>query len=219
VPQVCGKSPTAKTIRLLLAADLQLLRAALAGLLSAEPDIAVVGTLSCTEPVAAAVRRSAADVAVIGVKEPHDSGVLAVREVRLRQPACGIVALTTTSATDLPNVCAQLLAYAVHAIVDKDASAAEFLTAIRAVADGRSVIPLAALTAARSVRPNPLSSREQDILSLAATGATTTQIAQQLNLTDGTVRNYLSNAMGKTGSHGRVNAIRIAQQFGWLQPR
>jgi two-component system response regulator DesR len=211
-----GAGDNDKPIRLLLAEELTLLRAALEALLSEQSDVEVVASLSCSGPIAQVVHSSRAEVAVIGVDRANSYCMAAVRDMRRLEPACRVVALTTPDTPDAPGMYAQLLAAPVDAIVDKNASPAELLVAIRAVAGGGELIPTVARISARKAMENPFSKREREVLTLAATGASANQIAHELHLTNGTVRNYLSSIMTKTKAHTRIDAIRTAQRYGWL---
>jgi two-component system response regulator DesR len=110
----------------------------------------------------------------------------------------------------------RLLAAQVHGLIDKNAPAARLLAAIRDVAGGGTMIDANLVVAALAADRNPFTPREEHVLKLAAGGATGPEIARTLSLSPGTVRNYLSNAMNKTGARTRIDAIRIATESGWL---
>jgi two-component system response regulator DesR len=102
------------------------------------------------------------------------------------------------------------------AFLVKDSPAQELAAAIRRVLAGEQVIDPGLAAAALSAGPNPLSPRERDVLAASADGATITDIAARLHLSEGTVRNYLSAAIGKVGARNRIEAVRSAEVQGWL---
>jgi len=153
------------------------------------------------------------DVAVVSADLSEKDGLTTVHELRKRLPECQIVALTVKRPVGLLK---RLLAADVSALIDKNAPAARLLHAIRGVAQGGTVIDANLVIAALSAGRNPLTPRELSVLRLAAEGLSGPEIAKQLSLSQGTVRNYLSNAMNKTGARTRIDAIRIATESGWL---
>jgi two-component system response regulator DesR len=203
----------ARSIRVLLAEDMDLLRTALVSLLSEEEDIDVIADLKCDHKAVSVAVRLRPDVAVISADLPEDRALTTVRELRRRLPECQIVALTLKRPVGLLK---RLLAADVSGLIDKNAPAARLLHAIRGVAEGGTVIDANLVVAALSAGSNPFTPRETRVLQLAAEGASGPEIAKQLSLSPGTVRNYLSNAMNKTGARSRIDAIRIATESGWL---
>lgn len=202
-----------RSIRVLLAEDMDLLRTALVSLLSVEEDIEVIADLKCNEKAVSVAVRLRPDVAVVAADLPENKGLTTVRELRRRLPECQIVALTLKRPVGLLK---RLLAADVSGLIDKDAPAARLLHAIRGVAQGGTVIDANLVVAAMSAGSDPFTPRELSVLRLAAEGASGPEIAKQLSLSPGTVRNYLSNAMNKTGARTRIDAIRIATESGWL---
>jgi two-component system response regulator DesR len=101
-------------------------------------------------------------------------------------------------------------------VVDRNASAARLLEAIRGVARGEPVVDVHLAIAALAAKPSPLTPRELDVLRVAAEGASGPEIAKQLNLSPGTVRNYLSKVINKTGARTMTDAVRIARDSGWI---
>ncbi|MFI7680809.1 LuxR C-terminal-related transcriptional regulator [Actinophytocola sp. NPDC049390] len=202
-----------RSIRVLLAEDMDLLRTALVSLLSVEEDIEVIADLKCNEKAVSVAVRLRPDVAVVSADLPANKGLTTVHELRKRLPECQIVALTVKRPVGLLT---RLLAADVSGLIDKDAPAARLLHAIRGVAQGGTVIDANLVVAALSAGRNPLTPREVAVLRLAAEGASGPEIAKELSLSPGTVRNYLSNAMNKTGARTRIDAIRIATESGWL---
>lgn len=202
-----------RSIRVLLAEDMDLLRTALVSLLSVEEDIEVIADVKCDEKAVSVAVRLRPDVAVVSADLPDNKGLATVHELRKRLPECQIVALTVKRPVGLLK---KLLAADVSGLIDKNAPAARLLHAIRGVAQGGTVIDANLVIAALSAGRNPLTPRELSVLQLAAEGASGPEIAKQLSLSPGTVRNYLSNAMNKTGARTRIDAIRIATESGWL---
>lgn len=203
----------ANVVRLLLVEDSELLRAALARMLSDRPGISVVADLPCTGPVAEQAAAHGAHVAVVGVDSAGCPCLPALADLRDRSPECRIVALTMP---DTPEVFVRLVAVPVHAIVDKYASVDRLLTAVQVVVNGGTLIPGEIVELASRASRNPFTAREREVLELAARGATVTEIARGLRLTNGTVRNYLSSVMSKTSARTRIEAIRVARDHGWL---
>jgi two-component system response regulator DesR len=203
----------ARAIRVLLAEDMDLLRTALVSLLSDEEDMEVIADLKCGQKAVSVALRLRPDVVVVSADLPENQGLSTVHELRKRLPECQIVALTLKRPVGLLK---RLLAADVPGLIDKNAPAAQLLNAIRGVADGGTVIDANLVIAALTAGSNPFTPRETHVLRLAAEGASGPEIAKQLSLSPGTVRNYLSNAMNKTGARTRIDAIRIATESGWL---
>jgi two-component system, NarL family, response regulator DesR len=202
-----------RTIKVLLAEDLDLLRSALVSLLSDEDDIEVVAALKCNDKVTQVALRLRPDVVVVDVDLPCTNGLSTVRELRRRLPDTQIVALAAAKPAGLVQ---RLLAADVLGAVDKNAPAARLLEAIRGAAKGELVVDVNLAVAALAVEPNPLTPRELEVLRLAAEGASGPEIAEQLHLSPGTVRNYLSKVINKTCARTRVDAVRIAREAGWI---
>lgn len=201
-----------KTIRVVLAENMQLMRCALTSLLQAEQDISVAAALRCDGTLADAVLHLRPDVVVVDVDEPIEQCLAAVQELRTRAPQFPIVALTPAR----PPLVRRLLTIPVSSAIDRNKPPARLLEAIRAAAGGKQVVDVTLAVAALAVKPNPLTARETEVLRRAAGGATGPEIAAQMHLTEGTVRNYLSKVAFKTAARGRVDAVRIAQEAGWL---
>ncbi|MFD0665691.1 response regulator transcription factor [Thermocatellispora tengchongensis] len=196
-------------IRVLLADDEHLIRAAIATLLGLEPDIEVVAQVARGDEVVAAVAEHRPDVVVLDIEMPGADG-LAVAEAL---PGQGVLILTSFGR---PGYLRRALAAGVRGFLPKDSSADELATAIRKVhAGGRYLDPDLAASAMMAGE-SPLTERERDALALAARGAAVAEIAASLHLSEGTVRNYLSSAIGKLGAGNRITAIKTAQDMGWL---
>lgn len=205
--------PDTSSVRLVLVEELALLRSVLAEMLSIEGEFVVSASLQCDAPIVEAVVGCSADVLIAGVDAVDSPCLGALNDLRGRYPECRVVALTMP---DAPNVFAELLAVPVQAIVDKYTSIRHLMTAVRVVVDGGTHIPRKFIESARTAKRNPFTSREREVLRLASHGATAPEIARELSLSEGTVRNYLSSAMSKTEAHTRIGAIRTARRFGWL---
>jgi two-component system, NarL family, response regulator DesR len=200
-------------IRVLLAEDQTLVRGALRALLELEEDLAVVAEVGRGDQVVAAAREHAADVALLDIEMPGADGLAAARALAAELPSCRAVVLTTFGR---PGFLRRAMEVGAAGFLVKDAPVADLARAIRAVVAGERVIDRDLAAAALAIGATPLSVREADVLRAAAGGATVADIAARLFLSEGTVRNYLSSAIGKTGARTRVEAARVAEDKGWL---
>ena len=200
-------------IRVLIAEDQSMVRGALRALLDLEDDIEVVAEVGRGDEVVAAVREHAPHVALLDIEMPGCDGIEAARELTVAAPACRAVILTTFGR---PGFLRRAMEVGAAGFLVKDAPVAELAQGIRAVVAGERVIDRNLAAAALAVGATPLSAREADVLRASGDGATVADIAGRLFLSEGTVRNYLSSAMGKTGARTRVEAARIAERRGWL---
>jgi two-component system, NarL family, response regulator DesR len=201
------------TIRVLLAEDQTLVRGALRALLDLEEDIEVVAEVGRGDQVLAAAREHRPDVALLDIEMPGRDGIEAARELAAALPQVRAVVLTTFGR---PGFLRRAMEVGAAGFLVKDSPVAELARAIRAVVAGERVIDRDLAAAALALGATPLSAREADVLRAAADGATVADIAGRLFLSEGTVRNYLSSAIGKTGARTRVEAARVAQDKGWL---
>ncbi len=201
------------TIRVLLAEDQTLVRGALRALLDLEEDIEVVAEVGRGDQVLAAAREHRPDVALLDIEMPGRDGIEAARELAAELPQVRAVVLTTFGR---PGFLRRAMEVGAAGFLVKDSPVAELARAIRAVVAGERVIDRDLAAAALALGATPLSAREADVLREAADGATVADIARRLFLSEGTVRNYLSSAIGKTGARTRVEAARVAQEKGWL---
>jgi two-component system response regulator DesR len=192
---------------------MRILREALVELLALEDGIEVVAAVGAGDAVVPAAVRRRPDVAVIDIMLPGMDGLAVTRLLRERLPECAVLILT---ALGRPGDLRRALAAGASGFIVKDAPKSEFVAVVRTVAaGGRAVDPelaLSALTAADS----PLTPREEEILRRTAEGDGLAEIADQLSLAVGTVRNYLASAVGKLGARNRTDAVRIAVEAGWL---
>jgi len=200
-------------IRVVLAEDQSMVRGALASLLGLEPDIEVVGEAADGEEVIAVAEATRPDIALLDIEMPGRDGISAAEQLRHRVPGCRVVILTTFGR---PGYLRRAMEAGAVAFLVKDSPASELAAAIRRVLRGERVIDPGLAAAALSAGPNPLSPRERDVLSAAADGSTINDIALRLHLSEGTVRNYLSAAIQKTGARNRIEAVQKAQAQGWL---
>ncbi len=200
-------------IRLLLADDQTLVRTALATLLDLEDDFQVVAQVGRGDEVVAAAQTNAPDVALLDVEMPGLDGLAAAEALTAALPTCRILILT---AFGRPGYLRRAMEAGALGFVVKDAPAEQLADAVRRVSRGERVVDpaLAAQTLAGGV--SPLTGRERDVLVAARGGATVADIAGRLLLSEGTVRNYLSAAIAKTGTRNRQEAIRLADERGWL---
>jgi two-component system, NarL family, response regulator DesR len=200
-------------IRVLLAEDQGMLRGALAMLLALEDDIEVVAQVGTGDGVLPAALETRPDVALLDIEMPGRSGLDAAADLRGQLPSCKVLILTTFGR---PGYLRRAMESGASGFLVKDGPVEELAAAIRKVLAGQQVIDPALAAAALSAGPNPLTLRERDVLSAAADGATIADIAQRLYLSESTVRNYLSSAIGKTGSRNRIEAVQAARTNGWL---
>ncbi|MBO8192706.1 response regulator transcription factor [Streptomyces oryzae] len=200
-------------IRLLLAEDQAMVREALAALLSLEPDIEIAAQVGRGDEVLDAVAAHQPDVALLDIEMPGLTGLDALEGLRVRHPALKVVILTTFGR---PGYLRRAMESGADAFLVKDAPAAQLADAVRRVRAGERVIDPGLAAAALAEGASPLTDRERDVLAAAREGAGNAEIAGALHLSHGTVRNYLSTAIQKTGARNRAEAVRIARDKGWL---
>ncbi|GAA3066008.1 two-component system response regulator DesR [Streptomyces olivoverticillatus] len=200
-------------IKVLLAEDQGMMRGALALLLGLEEDIEIVAQVGDGDeivPQALAVRP---DIALLDIELPGRSGLDAAADLRTRLPECRVLILTTFGR---PGYLRRAMEAGASGFLVKDGPVEDLAAAVRRVLAGERVIDPALAAAALSAGPNPLTQRERDVLAAAVDGATVADIAAKVHLSPATVRNYLSAAIGKTGTRNRMEAVRAARQNGWL---
>ncbi|QOC26799.1 response regulator transcription factor [Microbacterium hominis] len=200
-------------IRLLIADDQALVRGALSALLGLEPDIEVVAEVGRGDEVVDAAVRTAADAALLDIEMPGMDGIAAASALRSARPACRALIVTTFGR---PGYLTRAMRAGAAGFVVKDTPAAQLADAVRRVSQGLRVVDPALAADSLAQGESPLTSRETDVLSVARTGGSIADIAQMLHLSEGTVRNHLSSAIGKTGARNRADAVRIADENGWL---
>jgi two-component system response regulator DesR len=200
-------------IKLVLADDEHLVRGAIAALLGLEEDIEVVAEVGRGDQVVETVLEHGAAVAVLDIEMPGATGLEAAAELKKQAPDCGVVILTSFGR---PGYLRRALSSGARGFLAKDAPVEQLAGAIRKIHEGGRYIDTELAAAAMVGGESPLTDREAEVLRSAADGATVARIAKSLHLSEGTVRNYLSNAIGKTGADNRMSAIRTAQDMGWL---
>jgi two-component system response regulator DesR len=200
-------------IRLLLADDQALVRGALAALLDLEPDLTVVAQVGRGDEVVAAARESQAQVALLDVEMPGMDGIAAAAALHDQVPGCRSLVVTTFGR---PGYLRRALDAGASGFVVKDTPAEQLADAVRRVHQGLRVVDPELAVQTLTVGESPLTQREREVLALAADGGTVAQIARAAFLSEGTVRNYLSAAIGKTGARTRAEAVRLARDNGWL---
>ncbi|MFD6158377.1 DNA-binding response regulator [Nocardia sp. NPDC060256] len=200
-------------IRVLLAEDQGMMREALALLLGLEHDIEVVGQAGDGTEVLPTALTTRPDIAVLDIEMPGRNGLDLTADLRRALPSCKILILTTFSH---PGYLRRAMDNGASGFLAKDGPIEDLVAAIRRILIGEQVIDPVLATAALSVGPNPLTDRERDVLAAAANGSTVADIAGALHLSESTVRNYLSAAIGKTHSRNRIEAAATARHNGWL---
>nr|NLD40405.1 response regulator transcription factor [Actinomycetales bacterium] len=200
-------------IRVLLADDQALVRGALASLLGLEPDIAVVAEVGSGTEVVAAARESGAEVCLLDIEMPGMDGIAAAEALRRELPAVRSLIVTTFGR---PGYLRRALDAGASGFVVKDTPARELAEAVRRVAAGLRVVDPDLAAQALLDGASTLTEREREVLRVAAGGGTVASIAREVHLSEGTVRNHLSAAIGKTGAETRAEAARIARERGWL---
>ena len=199
-------------IRVLIAEDQSMVLGALAALLELESDIAVVGRARDGREALAMALRESPDVVLTDIEMPHLTGLELAAELKRRGSPARIVILTTFARGGYLR---RALEAGASGYLLKDSPSERLAEAVRRVHQGlRAVDPELALAAWDE--PDPLTERERQVLRLAAEGQSSGKIAAELHLSEGTVRNYLSEAISKLGAENRVEAARLARQKGWL---
>jgi two-component system response regulator DesR len=187
-------------------------RGALAALLALESDIAVVAQCANGAEALREIESRAPDVVVTDIEMPQMTGLELAAELTARGNPARVIIVTTFARAGYLR---RALDAGVMGYLLKDRPAAALADAVRSVHAGKRVIdPDLAVDAWTGT--DPLTDRERSVLRLAAEGKTASAMAGELHLTEGTVRNYLSEAIGKTGGANRIEAARIARERGWL---
>lgn len=201
------------TIRLLLADDQALVRGALAALLGLEPDLDVVVEVERGDEVIDAVRSHPVDVALLDLEMPGMTGIEVAAQLAEAAPSVRCLIVTTFGR---PGYLRRAMDAGAAGFVVKDTPATELVDAVRRVNAGLRVVDPELATESLIAGTNPLSQREQEVLDRALTGVPVADIARELALTAGTVRNYLSTATAKTQARSSAEAAVIARDRGWL---
>jgi two-component system response regulator DesR len=200
-------------IRLVLADDQALVRGALAALLALEPDLEVVGEVGRGDEVVEAAVRGQADVVLVDVQMPGMDGIAATAALRRALPSCRVLVVTTFGR---PGYLRRAVEAGASGFVVKDTPARQLAEAVRRVHAGLRVLDPALAEESLVSGASPLTARETEVLRAARDGGTVADVARVLHLSEGTVRNHLSAAIGKTGARTRAEAVKLAEDRGWL---
>lgn len=201
------------TIRVMLADDQALVRGALAALLELESDLTVVAEVGSGDAVVSAAREHRPDVILMDVEMPGMDGIAATAAVRAVLPQIRVLIVTTFGR---PGFLRRGLQAGASGFVVKDTPAAELADAVRRVHQGLRVVDPHLATESLVAGESPLTKRESEVLLAAKAGGTVADVAKRVFLSEGTVRNHLSGAIGKTGARNRAEAVQIADGNGWL---
>ena len=204
---------TDRPIRLLLADDQALVRGALSALLGLEPDLEVVAEVGAGDEVVAAALEHHPDVALLDVEMPGLDGIEAAAALRREAPGVRVLIVTTFGR---PGYLRRAMQAGASGFVVKDTPAPQLADAVRRVHAGLRVVDPALATDSLVAGESPLTARETEVLRAARGGASVAAIAATLFLSEGTVRNHLSSAIGKTGATNRTEAVVTAEGNGWL---
>ena len=200
-------------IKVLLAEDQGMVRGALAALLGIEPDIEVIGSMSNGQEAFRAMATARPDVLVTDIEMPEMTGLELAARVRELYPETRVVMVTTFAR---PGYLRRALDAGASGYLLKDRPSAELAEAVRRVHRGMRVVDPELAAEIWNAEPDPLSDREREILRRAGEGEATAELAKSLRLSEGTVRNYLSEAISKLGAANRIEAARLARAKGWL---
>jgi two-component system response regulator DesR len=201
------------SIRVVLAEDQAMVLGALSALLELESDISVIATTANGRDAVEAVARLKPDVLVTDIEMPQMTGLELAASLRTNHPNVRTIILTTFAR---PGYLRRALDAGARGYLLKDRPAKELADAVRRVHRGMRVVDPALAAEAWNAELDPLTDRERQILQRAGDGRSSTEIAAELHLSEGTVRNYLSEAIAKLGASNRVDAARIARTKGWL---
>lgn len=200
-------------IRILLADDQALVRGALASMLRMEPDLDVVAEVGSGIEVVPTAKRVIPDIALVDVQMPGRDGLSVTAELHRALPACRVLICTTFSR---PGYLSRAMAAGAAGFVVKDSTPEQLVNAIRRVHAGLRFVDPALAAQSLASGASPLTDREADVLRATADGGTVADIAAAVGISEGTVRNHLSSAIGKTRARTRAEAARLAEVNGWL---
>lgn len=201
------------TTRILLAEDQGMLRSALASLLEVEPDMEVVAQVGRGDEIVPAAVEHRPDVALVDIDLPGGSGLDALPDLARQAPDCTAIIVTTFARAGYLR---RAMSAGARGFLVKDDPVEQLAASIRRVLAGQVVVQPDLAVAALSAPANPLTDREQEVLRASRDGAVVADIAGRLYLSEQTVRNYLSAAIGKTGARNRAEALARAQDHGWV---
>jgi two-component system response regulator DesR len=200
-------------IRVLIAEDQGMVRGALASLLDLEPDIEVVAQVPRGDQVVDAVHAADPDVALLDIEMPGATGLEAAERLRAAGAGCRVLILTTFGR---PGYLRRAMEGGASGFLLKDAPAEQLASAIRRAVAGERVVDPGLAADALSVGECPLTPREHEVLSASRQHATVAELAAALYLSPGTVRNHLSSVMQKLDARNRAEAVKLAEDQGWL---
>ncbi|GID96185.1 response regulator transcription factor [Amorphoplanes digitatis] len=201
-------------IRILLIEPMNLLRGALVATLSAEEDLEVIADLGTLDQAPDMARAVPPDVAVVNIALLAGAGLSTFARLTAEQPDCATLLLAGPEESGLLN---RALDLRIDGVVGTQAAPCELIRGIRRLVRGERVIDASLAVAMVTAPRSPLSRRELNVLSVAASGVPSTEVAAELHLSAGTVRNYISAILRKTGARNRLEAVRLAEGAGWLQ--
>lgn len=200
-------------IRIIIAEDQVMVSGALAALLKLEPDLDVIALAKNGQEALVLCQQELPDILITDIEMPIMTGLELAASIAEQNLPCKVIVLTTFARAGYLR---RAMASGVRGYMLKDAPADTLATAIRTVhAGGRAIAPELAIES-WSGQQDPLSERERQVLRLAGTGSSSTEIAKIMHLSEGTVRNYLSEAISKLDAKNRVEAFRLARDAGWL---
>jgi two-component system response regulator DesR len=199
--------------RILIAEDQEMVRGALISLLELEEDLEVVAQVGRGDEVLEAARASAPDVALLDIEMPGMTGLEALEQLAAVLPAVKILILTTFGR---PGYLRRAMEGGAAGFVLKDAPATELASAIRRALAGERIVDPGLAAAALSQGQSPLTPREHEVLAASRNYTTVAELADALYLSHGTVRNHLSSVMQKLDARNRGEAVRTAEERGWL---
>jgi two-component system, NarL family, response regulator DesR len=200
-------------IRVLLAEDQAMMRGALAVLLGLEDDLEIVAQVADGAQIVPTALEVRPDVALLDIELPTMSGLDAAQALSEQLPTCRVVMVTTFARAGYLQ---RAMAAGARGFLVKDGPADGLADAIRKVVAGSTVVDPELAGAALRAGASPLTNRERDVLAAAENGSSISDIAGALFLSESTVRNYLSAAIGKTGTRNKVEAALLARERGWL---
>nr|MDT0657414.1 response regulator transcription factor [Micromonospora sp. DSM 115978] len=204
---------TGEPIRVLLAEDEHLIRGALVALLKLEDDLTVIAEAATGGQALSLARVLRPDVAILDLQLPELDGIAVAQAITAELPACRTMIVTSHGR---PGYLKRALSVGVRGFLPKTVSAEVLTEVVRTVHRGGRYVDPQLAAEAISAGDSPLTPREADVLELAADGAPVEEIAERAALSPGTVRNYLSAAVGKVGAANRHEAVRIARRYGWI---
>ena len=200
-------------IKVMIAEDQGMMRDALALLLGLEDDLEIVAQVSSGDEIVTAATAHRPDVALLDIELPGRTGLDALPELRAALPECAVLILTTFAR---PGYLRRAMEAGAAGFMVKDGPVEELAAAVRRAVAGERIVDPALAAAALRAGPSPLTEREREALAAARDGATIADLAARLHLSESTVRNHLSSAIGKTHTRNRIEAARIARHNGWL---